>query len=72
MDGRTNGASRAALIQDLNGKHADATMLVNAAGVFVPKSFLEPGLNPYSETNSLGTLAPYLGAAQMFGKPKQG
>jgi NAD(P)-dependent dehydrogenase (short-subunit alcohol dehydrogenase family) len=37
----TNRASRAALIQDLNGKHADATMLVNAAGVFVPKSFLE-------------------------------
>jgi len=37
----TNGASRADLIQDLNGKHADATMLVNAAGVFVPKSFLE-------------------------------
>src|SRR5258708_29855501 len=34
----TNGASRADLIQDLNGKHADATMLVNAAGVFVPKS----------------------------------
>ena len=37
----TNGAGRAFLIQHLNAKHADATMLVNAAGIFSPKSFLE-------------------------------
>jgi NAD(P)-dependent dehydrogenase (short-subunit alcohol dehydrogenase family) len=37
----TNRGSRADLIQHLHAKHADATMLVNAAGVFVPKSFLE-------------------------------
>ncbi len=45
----TNGASRADLIQDLNGKHADATMLVNAAGVFVPKSFLEHSETDYDK-----------------------
>lgn len=37
----TNTASRADLIQHLNAKHADAVMLVNAAGIFAPKSFLE-------------------------------
>jgi NAD(P)-dependent dehydrogenase (short-subunit alcohol dehydrogenase family) len=37
----TNSAGRAALIQHLNAKHDDATMLVNAAGIFAPKSFLE-------------------------------
>jgi NAD(P)-dependent dehydrogenase (short-subunit alcohol dehydrogenase family) len=42
----TNGAARAALIDHLNAKHSDAAMLVNAAGVFAPKSFLE-----HSETD---------------------
>ncbi|MEM8640494.1 MAG: SDR family oxidoreductase [Cyanobacteria bacterium P01_G01_bin.54] len=34
-------AERAALIDRLNRDHADATFLVNAAGVFLPKTFLE-------------------------------
>ncbi|MEO1591313.1 MAG: SDR family oxidoreductase [Cyanobacteria bacterium J06632_22] len=33
--------SRQALIQKINEAHADATLLVNAAGVFLPKAFLE-------------------------------
>jgi NAD(P)-dependent dehydrogenase (short-subunit alcohol dehydrogenase family) len=37
----TRGAGRASLIDHLHGKHADATLLVNAAGVFAPKPFLE-------------------------------
>ncbi len=34
-------AERQALIERLNQVHSDATLLVNAAGVFLPKSFLE-------------------------------
>ena len=37
----TSGAGRATLIEHLQAKHADATLLVNAAGVFAPKPFLE-------------------------------
>jgi NAD(P)-dependent dehydrogenase (short-subunit alcohol dehydrogenase family) len=37
----TNRAERAGLIAELDAKHADATLLVNAAGVFLPKPFLE-------------------------------
>lgn len=32
---------RQALIERLNQNHGDATLLVNAAGIFLPKSFLE-------------------------------
>ena len=37
----TSGAGRAGLIDHLQARHADATLLVNAAGVFAPKPFLE-------------------------------
>jgi short-subunit dehydrogenase len=37
----TSGTGRASLIGHLNTNHADATLLVNAAGVFAPKPFLE-------------------------------
>jgi NAD(P)-dependent dehydrogenase (short-subunit alcohol dehydrogenase family) len=37
----TGGAGRASLIDHLHAEHADATLLVNAAGVFAPKPFLE-------------------------------
>jgi NAD(P)-dependent dehydrogenase (short-subunit alcohol dehydrogenase family) len=37
----TSAAARADLIDHLNAECSDATMLVNAAGVFAPKSFLE-------------------------------
>ncbi len=37
----TSGAGRAALIDHLNAENTDATLLVNAAGVFAPKPFLE-------------------------------
>nr|WP_237726541.1 SDR family oxidoreductase [Corallococcus coralloides] len=37
----TSGAERQALVAQLRRDHADATLLVNAAGVFLPKSFLE-------------------------------
>lgn len=36
-----NPEARRALSDRLTAKHADATLLVNAAGVFLPKSFLE-------------------------------
>src|SRR5260370_5410540 len=37
----TNTGERAALLDRLDSQHRDATLLVNAAGVFLPKSFLE-------------------------------
>lgn len=37
----TNPADRTDLIARINASHADATLLVNAAGVFLPKSFLD-------------------------------
>lgn len=37
----TSKAERIALLDRLDGQHRDATMLVNAAGVFLPKPFLE-------------------------------
>ena len=37
----TNPSERSALSDRLIAKHADATLLVNAAGVFLPKPFLE-------------------------------
>ncbi|HIK14016.1 MAG TPA: SDR family oxidoreductase [Leptolyngbyaceae cyanobacterium M33_DOE_097] len=37
----TNVTERTALIQRLNQRHADATLLVNAAGVFLPKAFVD-------------------------------
>jgi NAD(P)-dependent dehydrogenase (short-subunit alcohol dehydrogenase family) len=37
----TNRAERIALMDRLEAQHGDATMLVNAAGVFLPKPFLE-------------------------------
>ncbi|WP_375768437.1 SDR family oxidoreductase [Archangium gephyra] len=37
----TSGAERQALLARLREDHADATRLVNAAGVFLPKAFLE-------------------------------
>ncbi|MGK7872738.1 MAG: SDR family NAD(P)-dependent oxidoreductase [Xenococcaceae cyanobacterium] len=37
----SKGEEREALIERLNRAHGDATLLVNAAGVFLPKSFLE-------------------------------
>jgi NAD(P)-dependent dehydrogenase (short-subunit alcohol dehydrogenase family) len=37
----TNPEERSALIHRLERNHADATLLVNAAGIFLPKSFLE-------------------------------
>ncbi|MBD1914853.1 MULTISPECIES: SDR family oxidoreductase [Cyanophyceae] len=36
-----NALERSNLIAQLTSKHADATLLVNAAGVFLPKVFLE-------------------------------
>lgn len=38
---------RQALIERLNAKHGDATLLVNSAGVFLPKPFLEYGEADY-------------------------
>ncbi|WP_141619116.1 SDR family NAD(P)-dependent oxidoreductase [Myxococcus sp. AB036A] len=37
----TSGTERQALVAQLQKDHADATLLVNAAGVFLPKAFLE-------------------------------
>ncbi|MBD1998949.1 SDR family oxidoreductase [Leptolyngbya sp. FACHB-541] len=37
----TNPGERNDLIARINANHADATLLVNAAGVFLPKSFLD-------------------------------
>ena len=37
----TNPTERTHLITQIQDKHADITLLVNAAGVFLPKSFLE-------------------------------
>jgi NAD(P)-dependent dehydrogenase (short-subunit alcohol dehydrogenase family) len=37
----TNPDDRTDLIARINANHADATLLVNAAGVFLPKSFLD-------------------------------
>src|SRR5258708_16899409 len=37
----TKRAERIALVERLEAQHRDATMLVNAAGVFLPKPFLE-------------------------------
>lgn len=37
----SNPAERQALIERLQQNHADATLLVNSAGIFLPKSFLE-------------------------------
>ena len=37
----TSGTERQALVAQLHRDHADATLLVNAAGVFLPKAFLE-------------------------------
>ncbi len=36
-----NPEERRALIERLNQEHADATLLVNSAGIFLPKSFLD-------------------------------
>src|SRR5260370_1811607 len=50
----TSGAGRASLIGHLQAKHADASLLVNAAGVFAPKPFLdhtEPDYDRYLEIN---------------------
>lgn len=50
----TSGAGRANLIDHLNAEHSDATLLVNAAGVFAPKAFLEhtePDYDRYLEIN---------------------
>src|SRR5258708_17347284 len=50
----TSGAGRASLIDHLHAKHADASLLVNAAGVFTPKPFLEhtqPDYDRYLEIN---------------------
>src|SRR5260370_4493736 len=50
----TSGAGRARLIDHLHAKHADASLLVNAAGVFAPKPFLEhtePDYDRYLEIN---------------------
>ncbi len=50
----TSGAGRAALIDHLNAEHTDATLLVNAAGVFAPKPFLEhtePDYDRYLDIN---------------------
>ena len=50
----TSNAGRATLIDHLHAKHADATLLVNAAGVFAPKPFLdhtEPDYDRYLEIN---------------------
>lgn len=37
----TNRTERVALVNRLDSQHGDATLLVNAAGVFLPKPFLE-------------------------------
>ncbi len=37
----TNRTERVALVNRLHSQHGDATLLVNAAGVFLPKPFLE-------------------------------
>ncbi len=50
----TEGGQRARLIAQLDAKHGDATLLVNAAGVFRPKPFLEhtePDYDRYLEIN---------------------
>ncbi len=43
----SNPDERAALIERLNRDHADATLLVNSAGIFLPKSFLEHSESDY-------------------------
>ena len=43
----TDRDERAALIERLQADHGDATLLVNAAGVFVPKPFLEHSEQDY-------------------------
>src|SRR5260370_24232893 len=48
--GITSGPGRASLIGHLQAKHADASFLVNAAGGFAPKPFLDhtqPDSRPY-------------------------
>src|SRR5258705_5734050 len=50
----TNRAEPIALVDRLEAQHRDATMLVNAAGVFLPKQFLEhsgPDHDRYLEIN---------------------
>jgi NAD(P)-dependent dehydrogenase (short-subunit alcohol dehydrogenase family) len=43
----TNSAERGALISRLDAQHHDATLLVNAAGVFIPQPFLEHTQSDY-------------------------
>ncbi|NET10738.1 MAG: SDR family oxidoreductase [Merismopedia sp. SIO2A8] len=43
----THTQERQTLIERLKQRHADATLLVNSAGVFLPKSFLEHGEEDY-------------------------
>ncbi|RKH68812.1 SDR family oxidoreductase [Corallococcus sp. AB049A] len=45
----TSSAERQALMARLQGEHADATLLVNAAGVFLPKAFLEHEERDYDQ-----------------------
>ncbi len=40
---------RNALIERINANHSDATLLVNAAGVFLPKSFVDYEESDYDE-----------------------
>ena len=51
--------------EELIGRHADATLLVNAAGVFGPKPFLEhtaADYDSYADLNKATFLAPECGA----------
>ncbi|RKG60893.1 SDR family oxidoreductase [Corallococcus sp. AB011P] len=45
----TSGAERQALVAQLRRDHADATLLVNAAGIFLPKAFLEHEERDYDQ-----------------------
>jgi len=71
----TNRAERAGLIAELDAKHTDATLLVNAAGVFLPKPFLEhteADYDRYLEINKAIFLLTQCAAKNMVAGKKGG
>lgn len=45
----TSDAGIQAVVQELDARHPDIDLLVNAAGVFLPKAFLEHGVDDYEQ-----------------------
>ena len=45
----TSDAGIQAVVQELDAQHPDVDLLVNAAGVFLPKAFLEHGVDDYEQ-----------------------